>query len=67
MLAGVYAVVRPSVTRRYCVKSQNTELRKIVRAWRSLHDSAGTLVFDAKNIGEFRPGHPLRQRQMQVG
>jgi len=54
MLADVYVVVRPSV--RHQPVLCKTAKHRITQT--TLHDSAGTLAFDAKNIGEFRPGSP---------
>jgi len=59
-VAVVYACV--SVTRRYCDKTAKRGITQITP-----HDRAGTLVFDAKNLGEISTGSLPVGRQMLVG
>jgi len=51
-----------SVTLQYCIKTAKRSMTQIIP-----HNSTGTLVFDAKDHGEIRPGSPLREHQTQMG
>jgi len=54
--------VRLSVTRRYCIKTAKHRIAQVTP-----HDSAGTLVSDAKDLREIQTGsHPTGAQNVGV-